>query len=115
MSASVQKLFTPVDLGSISLKHRVIMAPLTRMRATPPPALAPQPMNVKYYEQRASDGGLIITEATQVSQQGQGYPLTPGIYSDEQVEGWKAITGAVKAKNGLMYAQLWHVGRVSHP
>jgi len=105
----------PVQLGEVALQHPIIMAPLTRMRATPPPALAPQPLNVRYYEQRTSPGGLIISEASQISKQGSGYPLTPGMYSEEQVAGWKAVTDAVHAKGGLMFAQLWHCGRISHP
>lgn len=88
------------------------MAPLTRMRATPG-SLAPNDLNVEYYRQRAS-AGLIITEASQISSIGMGYPLTPGIYSAEQIEGWKKITDAVHAEGGKIFVQLWHVGRVSH-
>lgn len=109
-------IFTkPLQLGEVTLSHPVIMAPLTRMRATPPPSLAPHELNVKYYEQRATPGGLLIGEASQISQQGAGYPLTPGIYTEEQTAGWKSVTEAVHAKKGLMYLQLWHVGRISHP
>jgi len=111
---STAALFTPVRLGDLELAHRVVMAPLTRMRAQPggnvPPALA-----AEYYRQRASAGGLLITEAAQVSRTGQGYPTTPGIHSAEQVAGWRAVTDAVHARGGLIVLQLWHVGRVSHP
>lgn len=105
------KLLTPVQLGALALKNRVIMAPLTRMRATEgdvPGALA-----AEYYSQRAS-AGLIISEASQISNLAKGYPATPGIYSDAQVDGWKKVTQAVHAQGGLMVCQLWHVGRISH-
>lgn len=107
------KLFTPVDFGAIHLEHRVVMAPLTRCRATVP-GNVPNALNVKYYEQRASPGGLLITEATQVVPEGQGYFATPGIHTDAQVEGWKPVTEAVHRKGGLIVMQLWHVGRSSH-
>ncbi|KEA51430.1 N-ethylmaleimide reductase [Mangrovibacter sp. MFB070] len=110
MSAS--SLFTPLNLGRYRLEHRVLMAPLTRMRAgegNVPNELAPE-----YYSQRATKGGLIFTEATQVTPYGQGYPSTPGIHSQEQVAGWKKVTDAVHAKGGLIFMQLWHVGRSSH-
>ncbi|MDZ4362790.1 alkene reductase [Brevundimonas sp.] len=103
-------LFTPIDLGALALKNRIVMAPLTRSRAVE--GEVPNPLAVEYYSQRASTG-LIISEATQISRQGQGYPNTPGIFTDAQVEGWKPITEAVHAKGGLIVAQLWHVGRVS--
>lgn len=106
------KLFTSVQLGDIALKNRFVMAPLTRMRATPG-SLAPNDLNTEYYRQR-SGAGLIITEASQISPIGMGYPLTPGIYSDEQLAGWKKITDAVHAEGGKIVIQLWHVGRVSH-
>lgn len=112
MSPSLPKLFTPLKIGDIELKNRVVMAPLTRNRASRG-SDAPNALNVEYYRQRA-DAGLIITEGTQVSQQGQGYVWTPGIYSAEQVAGWKAVTDAVHAQGGKIAAQLWHVGRVSH-
>jgi N-ethylmaleimide reductase len=89
------------------------MAPLTRMRSAQPGDV-PQALNVAYYGQRASDGGLIISEATQVSLQGKGYPAAPGIHSPEQVAGWRRVTEAVHAKGGLIVLQLWHVGRNSH-
>jgi N-ethylmaleimide reductase len=105
-------LFDPLRLGDTTIKNRVVMAPLTRMRSKQPGNI-PQELNATYYAQRAS-AGLIIAEATQVSQQGQGYPGTPGIYSDEQVAGWQLVTKAVHAAGGTIFLQLWHVGRISH-
>ncbi|MEY3411144.1 MAG: N-ethylmaleimide reductase, partial [Pseudomonadota bacterium] len=105
-------LFSPVKLGSIAMRNRMVMAPLTRNRSNMEGV--PQPINVTYYEQRAS-AGLIITEATPISAMGHGYPLLPGIYTDAQVAGWKKITDAVHAKGGKIVIQLWHVGRISHP
>jgi N-ethylmaleimide reductase len=105
-------LFSPAKLGSINLSNRIVMAPLTRNRAGE--AGVPQAINVNYYEQRAS-AGLIITEATPISDMAHGYPLLPGIYTDAQVAGWKKITDAVHAKGGKIVIQLWHVGRISHP
>lgn len=105
-------LFTPLELGDITLQNRIIMAPLTRMRSKQPGNI-PYELNATYYTQRAS-AGLIISEATQISQQGQGYPATPGIYSQEQVQGWKLVTDSVHKKNGKIFLQLWHVGRISH-
>jgi N-ethylmaleimide reductase len=100
-------------VGELELSHRVVLAPLTRLRSTPPGDV-PNPLNATYYGQRASKGGLLITEATQVSRLGKGYPGAPGIYSAEQVEGWKLVTEAVRAKQGYIFLQLWHVGRMSH-
>ncbi len=105
-------LFDPLTVGDLTLSNRVIMAPLTRMRAQQP-SNVPHALNVEYYAQRAS-AGLIISEATQISPQGQGYPATPGIYSQEQVAGWKLVTDAVHANSGKIVLQLWHVGRISH-
>lgn len=105
------KLLTPVQLGAMTLKNRVVMAPLTRMRAAQ--GDVPGELAAQYYSQRAS-AGLIISEASQISALGKGYPATPGIYSDVQVNGWKKVTSAVHAKGGLMVCQLWHVGRISH-
>ncbi|MDJ0899561.1 MAG: alkene reductase [Xenococcus sp. MO_188.B8] len=105
-------LFSSFQLGSLSLPHRIIMAPLTRMRAGA--GNVPQPINAQYYAQRAS-AALIISEATQISPQGVGYPYTPGIHSSEQIAGWKLVTQAVHDRGGLIFLQLWHVGRVSHP
>ncbi len=105
-------LFDPIDLGALRAKNRIAMAPLTRSRAIA--GEVPNPLAAEYYAQRASTG-LIVSEATQISQQGQGYPNTPGIFTDEQVAGWTPITEAVHANGGLIVAQLWHVGRVSIP
>ncbi len=105
-------LFSPVNLGAIALKNRMVMAPLTRNRAGE--GGVPQPLNVTYYEQRAT-AGLIITEATPISAMAHGYPALPGIYTDAQIAGWKKITDAVHAKGGKIVIQLWHVGRISHP
>lgn len=106
------KLFTSFKSGAFTFPNRVIMAPLTRMRATPPGDV-PNDLMQTYYVQRAS-AGLIVSEATQISPQGKGYMDTPGIYSAEQVAGWKKITDAVHAAGGHIALQLWHVGRVSH-
>jgi len=106
-----EMMFTPVSLGSIQLKNRLVMAPLTRMRAGA--GDVPSPLAKTYYAQRAS-AGLIITEATQISPLGKGYPATPGIYSAEQTSAWKEIVQVVHAKGGSIIAQLWHVGRISH-
>ncbi|MBE9113396.1 alkene reductase [Nodosilinea sp. LEGE 07298] len=107
-----KNLFTPIQLGAYELPNRIVMAPLTRNRAGE--GNVPQPLNVTYYEQRAS-AGLIITEASQISPQGMGYPATPGIHSAEQIAGWQKITQAVHARGGRIFLQLWHVGRISHP
>jgi N-ethylmaleimide reductase len=107
-----KNLFTPMQLGRYELPNRIVMAPLTRNRAGA--GNVPQLLNALYYQQRAS-AGLIISEASQVCPQGQGYPATPGIHSTEQVEGWKAVTQAVHEKGGRIFLQLWHVGRISHP
>jgi N-ethylmaleimide reductase len=106
-------LHTPLKIGNMQLSHRVVMAPLTRMRASEPDA-APHALNAQYYGQRASHGGLIIAEATQISWHGKGYPRTPGIHSAEQVAGWKQVVSAVHGKGGVIFLQLWHVGRISH-
>jgi 2,4-dienoyl-CoA reductase-like NADH-dependent reductase (Old Yellow Enzyme family) len=105
-------LFDPLRLGSFTLKNRIILAPLTRARASDD--RIPNDLMADYYGQRAS-AGLIITEATSVTPQGVGYARTPGIWSDEQVEGWKKITRAVHERGGLIFMQLWHVGRISDP
>ncbi|MDB5593588.1 MAG: alkene reductase [Hyphomicrobiales bacterium] len=110
---SLDPLFTPVKLGAIDLKHRVIMAPLTRLRSRQPGDV-PQALNATYYAQRASAGGLIVTEATDIVSQARGYPGAPGLYSDEQIAGWKLVTDAVHAKGGRIVVQLWHTGRISH-
>ncbi|MBP0614398.1 alkene reductase [Jiella mangrovi] len=105
-------LLQPYDLGPVSLANRVVMAPLTRSRATSDGV--PKDMHVEYYRQRAG-AGLIITEATNISPEGRGYAWTPGIFNDEQVAAWKKVTDAVHAEDGKIVLQLWHVGRVSHP
>ncbi len=107
MSTST-KLFEPFKLGPITLPNRVVMAPLTRNRANPT-SRVPSPLAAEYYGQRAS-AGLLITEASQVSQQGQGYQDTPGIYSNEQVAGWRKVTDEVHKRGGRIFIQLWHVG-----
>ncbi len=105
-------LFSATTMGAIKMANRIAMAPLTRNRAAA--GNVPQAMNLEYYRQRAT-AGLIITEASQVSPQGVGYPATPGIYSAEQVAGWKKVTDAVHKEGGKIVLQLWHVGRISHP
>jgi 2,4-dienoyl-CoA reductase-like NADH-dependent reductase (Old Yellow Enzyme family) len=106
-------LFDPITIGDITLKNRIVMAPLTRARAVGG-ARVPNALMAKYYEQRAS-AGLILSEATAVTPQGVGYADTPGLWSDEQVEGWKQVTEAVHKAGGVIFAQLWHVGRISDP
>lgn len=105
-------LYAPVKIGALELKNRIVMAPLTRMRAVDD--RAPGPLTKAYYVQRAS-AGLIFTEATSVTPQGVGYPNTPGIWSEKQVQAWKEIVEAVHAAGGKIVSQLWHVGRVSDP
>ncbi len=105
-------LFQPLQVGDLNLPNRIVMAPLTRCRADA--GRVPNALMARYYAQRAS-AGLILTEATSVTPQGVGYPDTPGIWSDEQVEGWKRVTHAVHAAGGRIVMQLWHVGRISHP
>lgn len=105
-------LFTPIKLGRTELRNRIVMAPLTRNRAGE--GNVPTPLNVEYYAQRAS-AGLIVTEATPISDMGHGYPATPGVHTQEQVAGWKKVVEAVHARGGKIYLQLWHVGRISHP
>jgi N-ethylmaleimide reductase len=108
---STSKLFEPYKLGANTLTNRTVMAPLTRNRALP--GNVPNPLAIEYYSQRAS-AGLLVTEGTPVSQQGQGYQDVPGIYTKEQIAGWKKVTEAVHAKGGHIYMQIWHVGRISH-
>ncbi|MGB7373859.1 alkene reductase [Pontixanthobacter sp.] len=106
-------LFQPITLGAIEAKNRILMAPLTRGRATSP-GFVPNAMMATYYRQRAS-AGLIISEATGISVEGLGWPSAPGIWSDEQVEGWRAVTDAVHSEGGKIVLQLWHMGRIVHP
>jgi N-ethylmaleimide reductase len=105
-------LFDPVRLGSVELRNRILMAPLTRCRAAE--GHVPTDLNAEYYGQRAT-AGLIISEATSVSPYGYGYPNTPGIHTQPQVEGWKKVVQAVHERGGKIFLQLWHVGRISHP
>ena len=105
-------LFSPVTVGPFELPHRVVMAPMTRNRAGE--GNAPHALNATYYQQR-SDAAFIITEATQVCPEGMGYPGTPGIHSDAQIDGWREVTDAVHEAGGRIILQLWHVGRISHP
>ncbi|MET0273187.1 MAG: alkene reductase [Phenylobacterium sp.] len=106
----MSSLFDPIKIGDIDLANRIVMAPLTRSRSV---GLLPGPMAVEYYRQRAS-AGLIISEGTQVTAQGQGYLDTPGIHTPEQIAAWKKVTDAVHAEGGKIAVQLWHVGRISH-
>ena len=103
-------LFDPFDLSGLVLRNRIVMAPMTRSRA---PSTVPDAMTATYYAQRAG-AGLIVGEGAQVSEQARGYLFTPGLHTRAQVEGWKGVTGAVHARGGAMFAQLWHVGRVAH-
>jgi N-ethylmaleimide reductase len=112
MSADQPDLFSPLMLGSLDCKNRIAMAPLTRSRAGP--GNVPGALNALYYAQRAS-AGLIISEATQIAPEGQGYISTPGIHSPQQIDGWKIVTKAVHVAGGRIVLQLWHVGRISHP
>ena len=112
MIANESPLLQPFRLGDLTLPNRVVMAPLTRNRATHG-SDAPGELAATYYRQRAS-AGLIVSEGTQISQQGQGYAWTPGMYSDAQIDGWRRATDAVHEAGGRIFAQLWHVGRISH-
>jgi len=112
-ATKTSQLFSPVELGSTRLKHRVVMAPLTRSRSVQPDGV-PGDLMLEYYTQRASDGGLIISEAAQLSLATRGWHGAPGMYSDAQVDGWKKIVDVVHAKGGHIFAQLWHPGRFSH-
>lgn len=106
------RLLSPFQLGDLTLRNRMVMAPLTRSRAGK--GDVPTPLMADYYRQRAS-AGLIISEASQISPQGKGYPRTPGIFSDAQGDGWKRVTDAVHEGGGRIFLQIWHVGRLSHP
>ncbi|KAL4959703.1 alkene reductase [Aspergillus stella-maris] len=113
----LEPLFQPLRLGAFALQHRVIQAPCTRMRSTKESdgVWVPNDLNVQYYEQRASNGGLMLTEATPISASAAGYPGVPGIFTPSQIAGWKKVTDAVHAKGGLILCQLWHVGRATTP
>ena len=106
-------LLTPLAVGELTLPHRIVMAPMTRARSSQPGDV-PNALNAAYYAQRAS-AALIVSEAAQISPQGKGYSFTPGIYSEEQVRGWRLVTDAVHQAGGRIFLQLWHVGRMSHP
>jgi len=108
-----KKLFTPVQVGPLTLKHRVVMPPMSRLRAQPGTGI-PSDLQLEYYTQRASNGGLIITEATAIAPSARGYYHAPGLYTDEQIAGWKRITDAVHAKGAYFFTQLWHAGRTTH-
>lgn len=112
-SIATSPLFAPLALGPLTLPNRMVMAPMTRARSTQPGDM-PNAMMATYYAQRAS-AGLIVSEATQISRQGQGYSFTPGIYTEAQMQGWRRVTDAVHTAGGRMVLQLWHVGRMSHP
>lgn len=112
MGLAAPTLFSSLRLGSLQLPNRIVMAPMTRSRSDQPGDI-PNALMARYYAQRAS-AGLLITEATQISRQGQGYSYTPGIYTQEQVEGWRLVTDAVHQAGGRIILQLWHVGRMSH-
>ena len=107
-----QALFSPAQLGGLTLKNRIVFPPLTRQRSTQPGDVASDLM-AEYYRQRAS-AGFMVSEGTQIEPRGQGYAWTPGIYTPEQIDGWRKVTDAVHADGGVIFAQLWHVGRVSH-
>lgn len=106
---TTKAIFTPIKIGNNTLKHRVVLAPLTRFRATS--EAVPTDLQVEYYKQRASEGGLLITEATFIDRLAGSYPNAPGIYTQEQIDGWKKVTSAVHEKKGFIYLQLWHIGR----
>jgi N-ethylmaleimide reductase len=112
-TSKTTSLFSPIELGSTRLKHRVVMAPLTRSRSIQPDGI-PGDLMLEYYIQRTSDGGLIISEANQLAVASRGWHAAPGLYTDAQVDGWKRIVDAVHAKGGHIFAQLWHPGRFSH-
>ena len=115
-SPKIKALFQPLAAGALRTQHRVVLAPLTRQRAAEP-SLAPTAMSAEYYRQRASLGGLLISEATCISGESLGYPGVPGIWTDDQVAGWRAVTDAVHAQAAscTFVCQLWHVGRTAHP
>ncbi len=109
---NIPNLFTPVSLGALASPNRIVMAPLTRMRAGP--GRVPTALMAQYYAQRAA-AGLIVSEATAISRQGTGCPNSPGIYTEDQITGWQQVTEAVHQAGGRIFLQLWHMGRISHP
>jgi len=113
-SITEHKMFTPFTIGPVPLQHRLVMAPRTRLRSEQP-GDAPGPLMAQYYEQRASPGGLIITESAEITPEASAYEGAPGIYSEAQVTGWRKVTDAIHRKGGFVFLQLWHPGRVSHP
>ncbi len=113
MTVDSSPLFKTFNLAGQQLRNRIVMAPLTRNRASKGTD-APNLLNVEYYKQRAKDAGLIISEASQISPTAKGYAWTPGVFSAEQISGWKLVTEAVHAQQGKIFIQLWHVGRISH-
>lgn len=113
ITSAQQPLFTPVRMGKLALRNRIVMAPLTRMRAANA-GHAPTELHAEYYAQRAS-AGIIIGECTEISPNAYGWADTPGLWSAEQVRGWRGVTDAVHKKGSMMYAQLWHTGAMSHP
>ncbi|KAF9075240.1 flavoprotein NADH-dependent oxidoreductase [Rhodocollybia butyracea] len=110
---AVAPLFEPIQLGSLTLRNRVFMAALTRNRSVP--TNVPNDVNLEYYKQRAKSAGLIISEGVLINRQGTEWPHAPGIWSQEQIAGWKKVTDAVHKEGSVIFAQLWHVGRVAHP
>lgn len=112
LQSDTADLLQPVRMGPLTLANRIVMAPLTRSRAVAGGIQGP--LNATYYAQRAS-AGLIVSEATNISRQGRGYALTPGIFTNAQIAGWRLVTDAVHARGGHIVCQLWHVGRISHP
>ncbi|KAI7890379.1 uncharacterized protein EV154DRAFT_511420 [Mucor mucedo] len=112
MSTTTRAIFSPIKVGNNNLQHRVVLAPLTRLRATLD--AVPTDLQVEYYKQRASEGGLMITEGTFIHRLAGHYELAPGIYTQEQIQGWKKITSAVHEKKAVIFLQLWHLGRSGH-
>jgi N-ethylmaleimide reductase len=113
-STTTPKLFSPFILGTIALRHRVVMAPLTRLRSDQAGDI-PGELMAEYYAQRASPGGLIVTESAEITPEASAYEGAPGIFTDAQVAGWRRVTDAIHRKEGYVFLQLWHSGRVSHP
>lgn len=103
------KLFSTITVGNFNLNHRIVLAPLSRFRNTEDGV--PQAQCIEYYEQRTTENGLLISEATMISADSNGYAFAPGIYTDAQVDGWKSVVNAVHAKGGIIFNQLWHIGR----
>jgi N-ethylmaleimide reductase len=113
-STTTLKLFSLFILGTITLRHRVVMAPLTRLRSDQPGDI-PADVMAEYYAQRASPGGLIVTESAEITPEASAYEAAPGIFTEAQMAGWRKVTDAIHRKEGYVFLQLWHSGRVSHP